>query len=94
MGLDIQHDREAQRFFTTVNGDQGYLQYAPVSPGKVDFQSTFVPPSLRGQGVAAAIVEHALEWAEEHEYQVIPSCWYVAQFLDRHPRFQGLRAER
>ncbi len=91
--MEIQHSPEQQKFFTEIDGAEGYLRYAPLGEGKVDFQSTFVPPALRGQGVAEAIVERGLQWAEEENLRVVPSCWYVDAFLRRHPRFQALRAE-
>jgi predicted GNAT family acetyltransferase len=94
MALEIQHDEARRKFFTILDGEEGYMTYAPVSEGTMDFQSTFVPPSMRGKGAAGAIVQAALEWAQEKEYKVVPSCWYVDQYLNRHPRFQALRAER
>jgi hypothetical protein len=64
-----------------------------VSPATVP--STSAAPSCRrrGEGLAGAIVEAALEWAEGEGYQVIPTCPYVARYIDAHPRFQGLVTE-
>ena len=89
----IQHDPEAGKFFTTVDGREGYLRYAHRSTETVDFQSTYVPSELRGKGLAGEIVERALEWAESEGKRVIPSCWYVNEYIKRHPRFESLRAE-
>ena len=91
--MEIQHSPEQQKFFAVVDGAEGFLRYAPLGEGKVDFQSTFVPPALRGRGLAEAIVERGLEWAAAQGLRVVPSCWYVDALMKRTPRFQGLRAE-
>ena len=42
---------------------------------------TFVPESLRGQGIAEKLVRTGLAWAREQGYQIEASCWYVRRFL-------------
>lgn len=44
---------------------------------------TFVPPAARGTGVAAALVEKALETARINNWSVVPECSYVAAYLKR-----------
>lgn len=90
---EIQHDSDRGRFFVPGEAGESYLAYRESGDGTVDFRSTFVPPARRGEGLAGAIVEAALEWAEGEGYQVIPTCPYVARYIDAHPRFQGLVAE-
>ena len=41
---------------------------------------------LRGRGIAAALTEQALEYAEAMGYTVIPSCSYVERYLERRQR--------
>jgi predicted GNAT family acetyltransferase len=38
-------------------------------------------------------VEGALEHARNEGYQVIPSCWYVKRWVERHPDYAGLLRE-
>jgi predicted GNAT family acetyltransferase len=38
------------------------------------------------------LVQFALEDIARAGAQVLPSCSYVADYLDRHPEFAGLRA--
>lgn len=92
MPHEVLHDPEQHKFYVTVDGHEGYLRYAPRGEGEVDFFSTFVPPALRGQGIAEEVVEHGLTWAEAEGHRVVPSCWYVDAYLKRHPRFEKLRA--
>lgn len=46
---------------------------------------TFVPPALRGRGLAETLVRAALDFARAERLRVIPACSYVAAFVDRHP---------
>jgi hypothetical protein len=55
---------------------------------------TEVPPALQGQGLAAALVQAALDWAREQRLVVQPSCSYVAAYMRRHPQTQDLLVPR
>ncbi len=79
----VQHDEERGRFFVEVDGEEAYLQYGELEDGGVDFRSTFTPPALRGRGLAAVVVREALKWARSHGKTVVPSCWYVKQYLEK-----------
>ncbi len=52
----------------------------------LDIYRTFVPNALRGRGIAAALTERALQYADEMGYTVIPSCSYVERYMERHQR--------
>ena len=58
----------------------------------VNFAHTYVPPELRGRGIADEVVRYALEDAERRGLKVIPSCWFVRVYVDRHPRYAGVLA--
>ncbi|MCY1458073.1 GCN5-related N-acetyl-transferase [compost metagenome] len=45
-----------------------------------------MPNALRGRGIAAALTEQALEYADRMGYTVIPSCSYVERYMERHKR--------
>jgi predicted GNAT family acetyltransferase len=51
---------------------------------------TYVPNSLRGKGIAAKLVEAALEYARLNGIKIIPSCSYVDVYLQRHPEYEDL----
>jgi predicted GNAT family acetyltransferase len=73
---------------TTVDGDRAYLAYMDLGKQTLDIYRTFVPNSLRGRGIAAALTEHALQYAEDKGYTVIPSCSYVERYMERRSRQQ------
>ncbi|WP_137817185.1 GNAT family N-acetyltransferase [Pseudomonas sp. 2FG] len=84
--LSINHDQAGHRFETTVDGDRAYLAYMDLGKQTLDIYRTFVPNSLRGRGIAAALTERALEYAESMGYTVIPSCSYVERYMERRQR--------
>lgn len=81
--LPIHHDEQAHQFEVVIDGDRAYLAYMDLGKQTLDFYRTFVPDALRGRGVAAALAEAALSYAEGSGYSVIPSCSYVEGYLQR-----------
>jgi predicted GNAT family acetyltransferase len=78
----VLHDPD-RRFYVEMNDDVAYLAYRRVDEKTVDYVSTYVPPPLRGRGLAERIVRHALDWAREQGLTVIPTCSYVRRFVTR-----------
>ena len=81
--LTIRHDREGHKFETTVEGHRAYLAYMDLGKQTLDIYRTFVPDALRGRGVAAELTRHALDFARDAGYTVIPSCSYVEWYMER-----------
>ena len=85
MPAPIVHNSEDNRFeiHSEGGGEPAVLEYTIV--GKhIDMHHTYVPQALRGQGIAAELVEAALVFAKHQGLEVIPSCSYVAKYLERH----------
>lgn len=51
-----------------------------------------IDASRRGQGLGAVLVQGALDDIRPSGKKVVPSCWYVAQFIDENPSYQDMRA--
>jgi predicted GNAT family acetyltransferase len=79
-------------FTVRIEGQEAYLRYLPAGDGALDYVSTFVPETLRGRGIATAIVRQALDHARAEGRRVIPSCWFVRDFLVKHPEYAHLTA--
>jgi uncharacterized protein len=63
-----------------------------IDAGVMHLTHTWVDPSLQGQGIAASLVQAALQYARAHQLKVDPACSYVASFMKRHPDTWDLRA--
>jgi predicted GNAT family acetyltransferase len=87
--LPVTHNPEENRFEASFEGYPSKLDY--IQDGK-NFVITHVGvhPELRGQGVAARMVEVSLEYAREKSLRVIPMCSYAAAFMRRHPEYAEL----
>ncbi|HEX2644909.1 MAG TPA: GNAT family N-acetyltransferase, partial [Thermoanaerobaculia bacterium] len=61
--------------------------------GVYDLLHTFVPPDLRGQGVAEDLVRQTLERIRGEGAHIIPSCPFVHVFVERNRDYQDLVAK-
>lgn len=89
MTLTVIHNAEAARFEACPQGHLAVCSYR--RQGDVlELHHTEVPAALQGQGVAAALVQAALDWARGQRLRVKPTCSYVAAFMRRHPQTHDL----
>lgn len=56
----------------------------------VSLLHTFVPPALRGRGIANELAERALEFAKAEHLKVKVICPVVFHFLTKHPSTRNL----
>lgn len=87
MDFEVRHEA-GKKYYATIDGYEAAVGYLKVDDETLDFQHTYVPEELRGQGVAEKLVRHALDDARQHGYRVIPSCPYVKRFVERHPEYR------
>jgi uncharacterized protein len=91
--IDVQHDEAARRYYAIVDGSEAVLDYGVTGDKTLNLWHTFVPPELRGRGVADELVRQALDDIGQRGLRVIPSCWFVRVYIDRHQRYQNLLAQ-
>ncbi|EFJ25698.1 hypothetical protein SELMODRAFT_99282, partial [Selaginella moellendorffii] len=84
---------EAALRFRTPDG-AAYLSYSKKKDGSadlIDLEHTYVPPSKRGQGIAAQLCEAAFDCARKQGFRVIPTCSYISEtFLPRNPQWSDV----
>jgi uncharacterized protein len=56
------------------------------------FHHTEIARALRGQGRGEKLVKAALDVVRAEGKQVVPRCWFVAEFIDLHPEYSDLLA--
>ena len=86
--MDIQHDLKKNLFLTTINGDTAYVDYR-IDNHELDIRHTIVPKPLEGQGIAAALVKTAYDYALSHQLTPVATCAYAVAWLKRHPEYHG-----
>lgn len=94
MAHQVRHDEENRRFVIDLTDGEAVLDYVRVDDHTLDYRSTRVPASHRGEGIAGELVTFALERARERGERVIPGCSYVEHFLEHHPEYSDLVADR
>ena len=88
----VRHNAAASRYEIQVDGVFAVAEYE-MRNGRQNFTHTFVPEELRGRGLAEALVRTALDDATAAGRTVVPSCSYVAKFIERNPQYHSLVAE-
>jgi len=89
--ITVTHRPESSRYEAIVDGHRSVCEYA-FEGTRMIFTHTFVPPELRGRGVAELLVRAALADARTAGRRVVPACSYVAKFIERHHEYQDLVA--
>ena len=88
----VRHNAAASRYEIELDGHLAVAEYVLEGDGRMVFTHTFVPPELRGRGLAEKLVRRALGDAGEQGRRVVPACSYVAAFIARHAEFKALVA--
>ena len=91
MTLAIDHQPEARRFVADVGGKTAYITYRELDGRLLELDHTYVPREFRGGGIASQLTVRALEYARERGCRVVPSCPFVAAYIERHPEYRDLR---
>lgn len=92
--LDVVHDEEGRRYLLRRDGEHvGLIDYR-VSGDTYDLHHTEIRPEARGGGLGGVLVRGALEDLQEQNRKVIPSCWYVREFIDANDEFAPLLTSR
>lgn len=87
----VRHDLENHRFELRIEGRTAVAEYRPEGNVMI-FTHTWVPPELRGRGIAARLMDTALALARSEGRKIVPQCSYVETYLRRHPEYEDLRA--
>ena len=92
MEITVVHNPRAGRFEVQLEGHLALLEYHIRDAHTVIFPHTEVPKALEGRGIGSRLARAALDWAEENGYRVVPLCWFVEGYIERHPEYQHLLA--
>jgi uncharacterized protein len=92
MQPEVRHDEARSRYELCIEGRVvGVADYVD-RDGTVVLPHTEIEPSMRGQGLGELLVRHTLDDLRRQERRIVPSCWFVAQFVREHPEYRDLVA--
>lgn len=90
---EARHNPAEHRFEITVEGRLAVADYTVNhETGQFVMIHTFVPPELRGKGLAEKVVRAALDYARHQGLKVVPACSYVQVFIERNQEYKSLLA--
>jgi predicted GNAT family acetyltransferase len=92
MTQDITFNQDGGRFELRVDGELASFADYRVHGDQVVMPHTVTDPAYRGRGLAAEVVRAALDDARARGLRVVPTCWFVAEFLDNNPEYQDVAA--
>ncbi len=92
--MKLNYQYEQDRIF--AQDDSGKLlaeiRFPSIEDGVVNFSSTFVDPSLCGQGVGEQLVQAAIAKIKERGMKAVMTCSYVKAWFSKHPEEGDLLA--
>lgn len=80
------------RYSARIDGIDGEaeLVFTVRNPSLISADHTEAPESMRGTGVALALVEHMIADARASGFKIIPVCPYVRAQYKKHPEWQDV----
>lgn len=87
--IAIHHDAKGQRFDAEVEGHAAHLEYR-LQGHVLAITHTGVPAAIGGRGIAAKLVQAAVDFAQAQGLKIDPRCAYAEAWMRRHPEYAGL----
>jgi predicted GNAT family acetyltransferase len=92
MATEVRHAAEESRYEILLDGRVvGIAEYADRGDVLV-FHHTEIDASSRGGGLGEQLVTGALDDVRARGRRIIPTCWFVAEFVELHPNYEDLLA--
>jgi hypothetical protein len=88
---NIIHNEAEQRYELAEGGHTAFATYR-LEGDRISFTHTIVPEEIEGMGVGSRLVRFALDRSRERGLKVVPLCYFVKGYIERHPEYQDLLA--
>ena len=87
---EIVDDKEQSRYEAQLDGATIAVADYVKQPGLVSFTHTETFDGHKGQGHAGRMIDQALRDARDEGLEVVPFCWFVAEYIGAHREFLPL----
>jgi uncharacterized protein len=88
----VEHDAATQRFVLRRPEGESELTYVESRAGVLDLLHTEVPLALRGRGIGSMLVREAISEVRRLGFRIVPTCPFIARWLEDHPEEHDLVA--
>jgi len=89
--LKIKQD-ENRFYIPGKEGALAHITFRPEDDKTIIAESTFVAPSMRGQGIAKKLLDHLAEHARKNGLKIRPLCSYVVTAFEEHEEYKDVQA--
>lgn len=91
--IEVKNNEESNQFAADLNGKKAFINYKKQDGGVLNLTHTEVPPEFEGKGVGSRLVKQTLDLIKAEGTKIVPSCPFVANYIDRHPEYKSLIAD-
>lgn len=91
-GADFRINEQQKQFELEVKDHIAFLEYF-IEGEKIFLTHTEAPKELRDTGAAAELVKRTLEYCKTNNFIVVPSCSYVAKYIDKNPQWRSILSD-
>lgn len=92
MGPEVHDEPNSCRWVAQVEGVRAGVADYTLANGVLTLTHTVVESAYEGRGVGSALVRTALDSARDRGLSVVPSCPFVAGWIQKHPDYADLVA--
>jgi uncharacterized protein len=91
--MPVEHEPQKHRFVVHTPEGEAFLTYSERDERTLDLQHTVVSAPARGQGLGEELARSALDYARLHGRRVVPTCHFVATYIEKNPEYADLVAD-
>ena len=88
---NIEHQADQTRFVLEEDGYEAQVIYE-MRGDVLHLTHTLVPGAIGGRGIAAKLVQAAMDYAKANDMKVSPECSYAEAWIHKSPSYQDLVA--
>lgn len=90
---EVRDNESKHQFELTVDGHLAKAEYR-LRPGRIVFTHTEVPKELGGRGIGSQLAKGALDQVRARGLKVTPLCPFIKGYIEKHPEYADLVAEK
>jgi predicted GNAT family acetyltransferase len=88
ISMEFSHNQDKNRFELRTDGYMAHIEYSLKDDKTMDLIHTRVAQELAGKGIGKILVHKTLEHIKEAGYKFVPTCNFIAAYVDRTPEWK------
>jgi len=89
-GMEFRDNPRAHRFEADLGDGSFAVAEYELTPDKIIFTQTKVPPEHEKKGIGSALIRFALQAARDRKLRVVPICPFFGAYMRKHEEVQDL----